>query len=143
MKPYYFDGIHLPDFMDWDMMGAFVKTKTGNQYLYPGQWVVADDDVYRIMSTNEVTNLNLKNMSTAEPNVQELSFGQKAVGITFNPGGNPLVNEIKQKAAEYIDVLQQVKSTSENGEVKRMLSIAITEAQSSQMWAVKGATWQY
>lgn len=74
---------------------------------------------------------------------QELTFGQKSVGITFNPGGNPLVNSIKQKAAEYIDHLDQLRQVTDNGEIKRMLSIAITEAQTSQMWAVKGITWQY
>lgn len=72
-----------------------------------------------------------------------LTFGQKAVGITFNPGGNPLVNAIKQKAAEYIDVLNEARDATTNGEIKRQLSIAITEAQTSQMWAVKGVTWQY
>lgn len=73
----------------------------------------------------------------------ELSFGQKAVGITFNPGGNPLVNAIKEKAAEYIDVLDIQRQLTTNGEIKRQLSIAITEAQTSQMWAVKAVTWQY
>lgn len=34
-----------------------------------------------------------------------LSFGQKAVGISFNPGGHALVNEIKEKASIYIDLL--------------------------------------
>lgn len=73
----------------------------------------------------------------------QLSFGQKAVGITFNPGGNPLVNAIKEKAAEYIDVLNVQRELTTNGEIKRQLSIAITEAQTSQMWAVKAVTWQY
>jgi len=74
---------------------------------------------------------------------RELTFGMKAVGITFNPGGNPSVNAIKQKAAEYIDLLNELRELTPNGEVKRQLSIAITEAQTSQMWAVKGVTWQY
>lgn len=74
---------------------------------------------------------------------RELTFGEKAVGITFNPGGHPLVNAIKEKAAEYINVLNEVRNVTENGEVKRQLSIAITEAQTSQMWAVKAVTWQY
>lgn len=72
-----------------------------------------------------------------------LTFGQKAVGITFNPGGHALVNAIKEKAAEYIDLLNEAKNATDNGEIKRMLSIAITEAQTSQMWAVKAVTWQY
>jgi hypothetical protein len=74
---------------------------------------------------------------------RELTFGEKAVGLTFNPGGHPLVNAFKEKYAALIDDLNTAKTASENGEVKRMLSVAITEAQSSQMWAVKAATWQY
>ena len=73
----------------------------------------------------------------------ELSFGQKAVGLTFNPGGHEKVNAIKQKQAEYIDLLEQYRQETTNGEVKRQLSVAITEAQTSQMWAVKAVTWQY
>lgn len=79
----------------------------------------------------------------SETTAKELTFGQKAVGITFNPGGHPLVNAIKEKAAEYIDTLNEIRNTTENGEIKRQLSIAITEAQTSQMWAVKAVTWQY
>lgn len=74
---------------------------------------------------------------------RELTFGEKAVGVTFNPGGYPLVNAIKQKAAGYIDLLNETREATTNPEIKRQLSIAITEAQTSQMWAVKGVTWQY
>lgn len=82
-------------------------------------------------------------METQNTNQKELTFGQKAVGITFNPGGHPLVSSIKQKAAEYIDHLNEAREATSNGEMKRQLSIAITEAQTSQMWAVKAVTWQY
>lgn len=73
----------------------------------------------------------------------ELSFGAKAVGLTFNPGGHPLVNAFKERYAQLIDDLNTAKEATASPEVKRMLSIAITEAQTSQMWAVKAATWQY
>ncbi len=75
--------------------------------------------------------------------VRELTFGEKAVGLTFNPGGHPLVNAFKEKYAEIIDALHTAREASTNPEVKRQLSVAITEAQTSQMWAVKAATWQY
>ena|SRR5688572_23329366 len=74
---------------------------------------------------------------------RELTFGEKAVGVTFNPAGNPMVNAIKESAAKYIDLLNELRNTTDNGEIKRQLSIAITEAQTSQMWAVKAVTWQY
>lgn len=72
-----------------------------------------------------------------------MTFGEKAVGLTFNPGGNPLVNIVKEQFSIVIDTLHEQRNSTDNPEVKRMLSIAITEAQTSQMWAVKAVTWQY
>lgn len=71
----------------------------------------------------------------------ELTFGQKAVGLTFNPGGHSDVNDIKNKCADLIDRLHFLRETSSDSEVKRMYSIAITEIQTAQMWAVKAVTW--
>lgn len=76
-----------------------------------------------------------------EDTSRELTFGEKAVGLTFNPGGSLEVNSIKQAFAAVIDQCDEVRSGSENPEVKRMASVAITEAQTAQMWAVKAVTW--
>lgn len=76
-------------------------------------------------------------MTDSTANVaRELTFGEKAVGLTFNPGGHPLVNAFKESYAKLIDDLNTAKEATTNPEVKRQLSIAITEAQTSQMWAV-------
>lgn len=72
---------------------------------------------------------------------EELSFGQKAVGLTFNPSGDPQVIELKQAAAAFIDLCNDARAKSESSEVKRMLSVAITETQTAQMWSVKAVTW--
>lgn len=80
-------------------------------------------------------------MTTETTQQPELTFGQKAVGMTFNPGGHPTVNEIKSNCAEIIDRLNFLREESSDSEVKRMYSIAITEIQTAQMWAVKAATW--
>ena len=74
---------------------------------------------------------------------RELTFGEKAVGVTFNPGQNPEVNATKRLYAGIIDNLNDLRANSESPEKKRMYSVAITELQSSQMWAVKAITWQY
>jgi len=74
---------------------------------------------------------------------KEMTFGEKAVGLTFNPDGNDNVFNCKQDFAEIIDALNDMREATDNPEIKRMLSIAITEAQTSQMWAVKAITWQY
>ena len=73
---------------------------------------------------------------------KELSFGEKAVGRTFNPGSNVEVDEIKLDFANIIDVLNDLRAEADDAEVKRMLSLAITDAQTAQMWAVKAVTWQ-
>ncbi len=71
-----------------------------------------------------------------------LTFGEKAVGFTFNPSGDPQVHEIKRECAAIIDRLNTLRENAENGEVKRMLSVAITEVQTAQMWGVKAVTWK-
>ncbi|MBC7602790.1 MAG: hypothetical protein H7255_09045 [Ramlibacter sp.] len=75
-------------------------------------------------------------------NTREQTFGEKAVGLTFNPSGDPTVQSMKEKAAAFIDACNDLRSTTQNNEVKRMASVAITEAQTAQMWAVKAATWR-
>ncbi len=73
---------------------------------------------------------------------REMTFGEKAVGLSFNPGGNPVVDDLKACFAQVIDRAHAIREGSTDAEVKRMASIAITEAQTAQMWAVKAATWR-
>ena len=73
---------------------------------------------------------------------RELTYGEKAVGLSFNPGGSEEVNEIKRECADLIDTLNNLREAAGPGEKGRMLSIAITEIQTAQMWAVKAVTWQ-
>lgn len=74
---------------------------------------------------------------------RELTFGEKAVGITFNPGGKDEVNVIKEAAAELIDALNEQREATANGEAKAQFTLAIRKIQEGQMWGVKAATWQY
>jgi len=78
----------------------------------------------------------------------EPSFGEKACGVSFNPGGNEKLSKIKDAFANVVDILndyrdevKQSKDDGGNGERIRMLSVAITEAQTAQMWGVKAVTW--
>lgn len=73
---------------------------------------------------------------------KELTYGEKAVGLTFNPSGDSFVTSIKVAYAGIIDTLHNIRTGTEDVEVKRLMSIAITEAQSAQMWAVKAITWK-
>jgi hypothetical protein len=72
---------------------------------------------------------------------RDLSFGEKAVGISFNPSSSHEVNKCKKEFADVIDRMNYLRLQSDDAEVKRMASIAITEAQTAQMWAVKAITW--
>lgn len=65
-----------------------------------------------------------------------MTFGQKAVGLTFNPSGDDTVHRLKRLYANIIDILREAEADP------RLTSIAITEAQGAQMWAVKAVTWK-
>ncbi len=73
---------------------------------------------------------------------RELTYGEKAVGLTFNPSGDSGVTTIKKYYAQIIDDMNSLRSGTNDPEAKRLYSIAITEAQTAQMWAVKAITWK-
>ncbi len=70
------------------------------------------------------------------------TYGERAVGTTFNPSANPKVDQIKRLFAEIIDLCYEERLASISPEAMRLFSVAITEAQTSQMWAVKALTWE-
>lgn len=74
-------------------------------------------------------------------NKENLTFGERACGVSFNPGGVPVVHAVKKAYAEIVDQLNDIRVNDADPEVKRMCSVAITELQTSQMWAVKAVTW--
>lgn len=74
---------------------------------------------------------------------QKLTYGMKAVGITFNPSNMPSVDRCKMQHANCIDQMNELRnSETASPEQKRLASIAITEMQGAQMWAVKALTWK-
>ena len=73
-----------------------------------------------------------------------LTFGQKAVGLSFNPSGDQQVQKLKVAFAQVIDLVNDMKPAYDGkpNEISRMCAIAITELQTAQMWSVKAATWK-
>lgn len=69
--------------------------------------------------------------------LSELTYGQKLVSLNFNPSENEDVKKIKTLYASVIDKMNDLRSSTGSQEQKRQCSIAITEAQTAQMWAVK------
>jgi hypothetical protein len=86
--------------------------------------------------------MNTKNEPVAANPERELTFGEKAVGLTFNPSQDPAVYACKATFARAIDQMNDLRNATGNPEVKRMAAVAITEAQTAQMWAVKALTWR-
>ena len=82
------------------------------------------------------------------PATREMTYGEKAVGLTFNPGNDPKVQEVKELYAKIIDICNEIRTEagpSEEGRYRgfSLCSVAITEAQTAQMWAVKAITWKF
>lgn len=77
---------------------------------------------------------------------RELTYGEKMVGLTFNPSGNPKVQEVKQQYAAIIDGLQTHRQTIDQASEHtphqvKMVESAIDRAIDAQMWAVKALTY--
>jgi len=71
-----------------------------------------------------------------------LTFGEKAVGLGFNPSGDIKVHACKAGFAVEIDRMHDLRTNSDNADVWRMTEIAIEGLQTAQMWAVKAITWK-
>lgn len=63
------------------------------------------------------------------------TLGQRRVRHTFNPGSNPLVDAIKLKTAELIDLVEENKVYD-----PRLAALAQTHYEDAAMWAVKLVT---
>ena len=77
---------------------------------------------------------------------REMTYGEKAVGLTFNPGGNPKVDEVKKLYAQIIDIVINNAYPVEGGNTTEMQTLsteAIRQAQTAQMCAVKAITYQF
>lgn len=75
-----------------------------------------------------------------EPKV--LTAGQKAMGVSFNPSKDPVVDVIKQGCADLADLIYQERDQATEGEQKAMWTIALRHLQTAQMWMVKSQTYQ-
>ena len=64
-----------------------------------------------------------------------LTIGEKRVRTFFNPASDGIVDQIKQKSAELINLCETLKEKD-----ARLASIAQTQYEDAAMWAVKAAT---
>jgi len=82
------------------------------------------------------------------------TLGEQRVRTTFNPSNDGVVDQIKQKTAELINLMQSVKNDEASktydkseeskkelsGEKFRLIALAQTAYEEAAMWAVKAAT---
>lgn len=82
------------------------------------------------------------------------TLGEKRVRTDFNVSGSSVVDAIKQKSAELINLLQSLKNDEivavpgetedafkeRTGEKFRLVALAQTSYEEAAMWAVKAAT---
>jgi len=81
-----------------------------------------------------------------ENTAREMTYGEKAVGLTFNPSHDPKVQKVKELYAEIIDIVINNAYPVEGGKTTEMQTLsteAIRQAQTAQMWAVKAITYQF
>jgi hypothetical protein len=68
--------------------------------------------------------------------MDEKTLGEKRVKIDFNTTNDSLVDNIKRKSAELIDLCEKMRGDG-SGEKQRVISLAQTGYEDACMWAVK------
>lgn len=71
--------------------------------------------------------------------MSELTLGQRRVKAEFNPAKDGVVDQIKNKSAELIDLIEKMKNASPaaSGEKHRIMALAQTKVETGCMYAVK------
>ena len=72
----------------------------------------------------------------------EKTYGEKVVGIDFNPSGDPTVHQLKTLFAKIVDICDAERAKAGPGEKAGVLTEAISHTLTAQMWTVKGVTWK-
>lgn len=67
-----------------------------------------------------------------------MTLGEKRCHIGFNPSSDDKIGTFKRMMADAIDYCNFEMINSEDPEAKRCFSIAMTELETAQMYAVKG-----
>ena len=75
-----------------------------------------------------------------------MTKGEYRVGVAFNPSNQDMVDQIKRKAADLIDLIDAVPTPEpvsldpQFSEINRLKALAQTAIEEGAMWAVKAAT---
>jgi hypothetical protein len=69
-----------------------------------------------------------------------MSLGSERVRVSFNPSKDNMVDKIKWKTAELIDLMKAMVDETKDPEVGRLLSLAMTYYETAAMYGVKAVT---
>lgn len=72
--------------------------------------------------------------------MENKTLGEKRVRVDFNVAGSEVVDQIKIKSAELIDLVGSLPVESGPSEKSRLIALAQTTYEEATMWAVKAAT---
>lgn len=73
---------------------------------------------------------------------RQLSLGERSVGLSLENNLNDSVTIIKRIYAAAIDQTASIALQSDDPEIRRLCTVAITETQAACMWAIKTITWK-
>ena len=122
-----------------------IKTLEGNMTVNIGDWIIkgVNEEFYPCKP-----DVFEKTYDVVENVERPQTFGEKAVGITFNPSGADEVYEAKMLAAKQIDLLEKIhiKLTNDSANTSWVRNVLRTQAfnllVSAQMALVKYLTWK-
>lgn len=72
---------------------------------------------------------------------QELTRGEKLVGIRFNPSNNDRVHRLKELSANQINMILESQERGSLEDSDMIHARAVRAVMDAQMWAVKAETW--
>lgn len=77
-----------------------------------------------------------------EQAVPDLTYGQQAVGLKFNPSGDDNVSKVKQSCADLIDLVESTRTPNDSRLANSLKTYAVTAVIAAQMAVVKVLTWK-
>ena len=86
----------------------------------------------------------ISNSLDSQGTTRELTFGEKLVGLTFNPSNDDKVSKAKKLCADLADLLNDENNSKESTQFsQRLFSHAVGEILNAQMNVVKVLTLKY
>lgn len=74
---------------------------------------------------------------------RELTYGEKAVGIDFNPSKDEKVARVKATFAELIDLVEGSRTPNDDRFKNTMITTTVSTLVTAQMFVVKVITWKH